>query len=517
MGQPVAVRDLDALTSWHADWRGLRTLVLGAGVTGFAAADTLAELGADVLAVTSSVSAAYAELFAVIDATLVVHTDDALPAEVEAFDPELLIVSPGYHPDHSILAWAAARGIPVWGDIELAWRLRDKTGEPADWIAVTGTNGKTTTVQLATHLLLADGRRAMAVGNIGIPVLDAIRLPDGLDVLVVELSSFQLHWMPRTGPGALAPVASVCLNVADDHLDWHGSRAAYAEAKATVYANTRIACVYNKADDATRRMVEDADVQEGCRAIGFDLGTPGPSDLGLVDGIVVDRAFLAERHSSALELTTHGELAQAGLATPHMVANVLAACALVRALDVPPQTVRAALATFGVDHHRTEPVARSGGVLWVDDSKATNPHAADAALHSFEHVVWLVGGLLKGVDLAPLVALHASRLRAAVILGANPELVLETFERHAPDVPVFVVVPTEDEGVMPQAVRLAAAVAQSGDVVLLAPAAASMDQFTDYADRGTRFAEAVIEHTGGAVDDHDSAPRTPGAESPTGA
>ncbi len=517
MGQPVAVRDLDVLTSWHADWRGLRTLVLGAGITGFAAADTLAELGAEVVVAAASVSDEHAKLFAVIAATLVVHPDDAVPGEVEAFDPELVVVSPGYRPDHPTLAWATERGIPVWGDIELAWRLRDKAGAPADWITVTGTNGKTTTVQLATHLLLEDGRRAMAAGNIGVPVLDAIRLPDPLDVLVVELSSFQLHWMPRTGPGALAPAASVCLNVADDHLDWHGSRAAYAEAKATVYANTRIACVYNKADEATRRMVEDAEVQEGCRAIGFDLGTPGPSDFGLVDGIVVDRAFLAERHSSALELTTHGELAAAGLATPHMVANVLAACALVRALDVSPSTVRTGLASFRVDHHRTEPVASSQGVLWVDDSKATNPHAADAALRSFEHVVWLVGGLLKGVDLAPLVTAHAGRLRAAVIIGANPEPVVETFGRHAPDVPVFVVVPTQDEAVMPQAVRLAAAVAQPGDVVLLAPAAASMDQFTDYADRGERFAGAVIEHTGGAVDDHDATPPAAGpAGPPTG-
>lgn len=516
-------RNLDALTSWHADWRGLRVVVLGAGVTGFSAADTLAELGAEVLVVASSATPERTELIAVIGARLCLQVDDTtLPPEVAAFAPELVIVSPGYRPDHVVLAWAGERAIPVWGDIELAWRLRDKTGEPADWVTVTGTNGKTTTVQLATHILAADGRRVASVGNIGIPVLDAIRRPDGFDVLVVELSSFQLHWVPRTGPGALAPAASLCLNLADDHLDWHGSRTAYADAKATVYANTRIACVYNKADEATRRMVEDAEVQEGCRAIGFGLDTPGPSDFGMVDDIVVDRAFLQDRHRSALELTTHGELATAGLATPHLVANVLAASALVRALGVPVETVRSALTTFRVDHHRTEPVAMADGVLWVDDSKATNPHAADAALRAFEHVVWVVGGLLKGVDLGPLVALHSTRLRAAVVIGANPEPVVEAFGRHAPDVPVFVVVPTEDEGVMPQAVRLAAAVAQHGDVVLLAPAAASMDQFTDYADRGERFAEAVVGHTGGAADDHHTPPGAPSAgpastaPSPTG-
>ena len=184
-----------------------------------------------------------------------------------------------------------------------------------------------------------------------------------------------------------------------------------------------------------------------------------------------------------------------------------------RALGVPVETVRRALASFRVDRHRTEPVALADGVLWVDDSKATNPHAADASLRAFERVVWIVGGLLKGVDLAPLVALHVEPAAGRRRHRRRP---LNPWSKHSsdtrPHVPVFEVDPTEDEEVMPQAVRLAAAVAQSGDVVLLAPAAASMDQFTDYADRGERFAEAVHEHTEGAVDDHDA---RPGAE-PTG-
>ncbi len=372
-------RDLDALDSWHADWRGLRVAVLGAGLTGFSAADTLVELGAEVLVVAAAVTPERAQLLTVIGARFCLQADDAmLPPDIVAFAPELAIVSPGYRPDHVVLAWAAERGIPIWGDIELAWRLRDKTAQPADWITITGTNGKTTTAQLASHMLAADGRRVASAGNIGIPVLDAIRRPEGFDVLVVELSSFQLHWVPRTGPGALAPAASVCLNVADDHLDWHGSRTAYADAKATVYANTRIACVYNRDDEATRRMVEDAHVQEGCRAIGFGLDVPGPSEFGMVEDIVVDRAFLSDRQHSALELTTLDELAAAGLGTAHLVADVLAASALVRALGVPVETVRRALASFRVDRHRTEPVALADGVLWVDDSKATNPHAADA-------------------------------------------------------------------------------------------------------------------------------------------
>ncbi len=515
MGQPVGVRDLDLLDSWHADWSGLRVAVLGIGVTGFSVADTLAELGARVLVVASSGEGQRAELLSVIGAELTVESDaDRVPDRLVAFDPELVIVSPGFRPDHALLQWARTQGVTVWGDIELAWRVRDKVSPPAEWLLVTGTNGKTTTTQLAAHLLAASGRRTAAVGNIGIPVLDAVRHPDGFDVLVVELSSFQLHWMPRTGPGAVHPLATVCLNVADDHLDWHGSREAYAAAKGTVYANTRVACIYNLADEVTMHLVEDADVEEGCRAIGFGLGSPGPSDLGIVDGILVDRAFHDDRHRAAVELTTISELKPRGLASPHMAANVLAAAALVRAVGLTPEQVHDGLDTFAVDHHRTEIVATGGGITWVDDSKATNPHAAAASLSSFPSVIWIVGGLLKGVDLSPLVAAHAGRLRAAVVIGADRSAVLAAFARHAPDVPVSEVEAADTGEVMPHAVRLAAASAHPGDVVLLAPAAASMDQFTDYADRGRRFAAAVGDYlTGGGDDDHP----TPGTGASAGA
>jgi UDP-N-acetylmuramoylalanine--D-glutamate ligase len=512
MGHPLAVRDLDSLTSWSADWRGLRVVVLGLGVTGFAAADTLLELGAEVLVVAETAGDLRRQMLDVIGGRFVEHDgSDEIPPELAAFDAELVIVSPGFGLDHPLVAWASAGGIPIWGDIELAWRLRDKIGRPAEWIAVTGTNGKTTTVQLATHLLVAGGLRAVPAGNIGVPVLDAIRDPDGFDVIVVELSSFQLHWMPRTGPGAISPLASVCLNVADDHLDWHGSREAYERAKATVYANTKLACIYNRADLATMRMVEDAEVQEGCRAVGFGLDTPGPSDLGMVDGIIIDRAFHEDRQHSALELTTRGELAAVGLASPHMLANVLAASALARCIGVSAEVMSGALATFHIDHHRTEVIASGGGVVWVDDSKATNSHAADASLRSYGSVVWIVGGLLKGVDLSVLVESHASRLRAVVVIGLNRKPVVEALARHAPHVPVFEVVATETGEVMPEAVRAAADVAVSGDTVLMAPAAASMDQFIDYADRGTRFASAVNEYLEGGTDDQSSTRPSAGA------
>ncbi|KZE95491.1 UDP-N-acetylmuramoylalanine--D-glutamate ligase [Agromyces sp. NDB4Y10] len=491
---------LDGLTSWHADWRGLRVAVLGLGVTGFAVADTLAELGADVTVFARDRDDDRARILDVIGVRLVVHPLDEVPADLAETPPELVVVSPGFRPDHPVLRWAADAGVPVWGDIELAWRVRDKV-KAAEWMLITGTNGKTTTVQLAATLIAAHDVRVAPCGNIGVPVLDAVRDPLGYDVLVVELSSFQLHAMPTSGPGAVHPFSSVCLNLADDHLDWHGSMEAYRDAKAKVYQNAKVACVYNRADEATMHMVEDAEVEEGARAIGFGLDTPGPSDFGVVDGILCDRAFLEERRTAALEITTLDELEPRGLAVPHIVANILAASALARSYGVPVGVIHDALASFRLDAHRIETVAIAGGIRWIDDSKATNPHAAEASLRAFGRVVWIVGGLLKGVDADALVARHAARLRAAIVIGRDRAALVEAFRRHAPDVPLFEVATTDTESVMPDAVALAASVAEDGDTVLLAPAAASMDQFTDYADRGRRFHDAVRERLGGTAND----------------
>jgi UDP-N-acetylmuramoylalanine--D-glutamate ligase len=496
---------VSTLTSWHADWAGLRVAVLGLGVSGFSVADTLVELGADVFVLAASARTEQLRLLEVIGGRFAESDLASVPAELSDFDPELIVVSPGFHPDAPVLVWAASRGTPIWGDIELAWRVRDKVLPVAEWVLVTGTNGKTTTAQLVTHLLEADGRRAAAVGNIGIPVLDAVRYPAGFDVLVVELSSFQLHWLGQTPEGTLSPWASVCLNLADDHLDWHGSFEAYRAAKAKVYTNTKFAAIYNKADDATMRMVEDAEVIEGARAIGFGLGAPGPSDVGVVDGILCDRAFLDDRATTALELTTREELAEVGLGAPHSVANVLAASAIVRSLDVAPAVVREGLRSFRLDAHRTEVVGARDGISWIDDSKATNPHAASASLRAHDSVVWIVGGLLKGVDVDELVQLHAQRLSAVVIIGADRSALRSAFERHAPAVALFEVDETETRDVMPSAVRFAAEAAKAGDVVLLAPAAASMDQFTDYKDRGEQFARAVRQALEGTTDDDDTA------------
>ncbi|GAA0961575.1 UDP-N-acetylmuramoyl-L-alanine--D-glutamate ligase [Frigoribacterium faeni] len=502
---PRLAERLDGLDSWRADWSDLRVAVLGLGVTGFSVADTLTELGARVVVLAPEVDDDRAELLQLIGAELVLDPDMAGPPEaLLAFAPEVIVISPGFAPHHPLAVWAASSGAAVWGDIELAWRVRDKTQPVADWLLVTGTNGKTTTTQLATTMALADGRRAAACGNIGVPVLDAVRDPEGNDLLVVELSSHQLHYLPVEGPGALRPLASVCLNLEDDHLEWHGGLDAYRAAKAKVYSNTVVACLYNKEDDATLRMVEQADVSEGCRAVGFGPSAPGPSDFGVVagddGGVLVDRAFLTERRTSALELTTTSALETVGLGADHLVSDVLAAAALVRAAGVEPSSVRDGVAGFRVDHHRMEVVAASADVTWVDDSKATNPHAARASLASFPSVVWIVGGVFKGVDVEPLIRESSGRLRAAVLIGVDRSALREAFGRHAPDLPLFEVDDTDTEDVMSAAVRLAADASHPGDCVLLAPAAASFDQFTDYTARGRAFATAVHEHLGGEAD-----------------
>jgi len=487
---------LDSLTSWHADWSGLRVAVLGLSMTGFSAADTLTELRAEVLVLSEGASEEYSRLVPVIGARLELGPLDEVPDSLRDFAPEVIIASPGFAPAHPVIRWALQEGIPLWGDVELAWRVRDKVlradGTPAEWVLITGTNGKTTTTQLTATLLVAGGLRAAPCGNIGVPVLDAVRDPAGFDVLVVELSSHQLWYLGRSdAAGQLVPHASVCLNLADDHLVWHGSAEAYRDAKAVVYRNTKVACVYNKSDAATQHMVEEADVVEGARAIGFDLGTPGPSDLGVVDGILVDRAFHADRRSSALELTTVAELHEAGLDAPHIVQNILAASALARSLGVEPVAIHDALQAFRLDAHRIQVIAEHRGIRWIDDSKATNPHAAASSLRAHPGAIWIVGGDLKGVDLSDLVADAGGTAGAAIVIGVDREPVLAAFRRHASHVPVFEAVPGDTGDVMDRVVELATGIAGDEGTVLLAPAAASFDQFTSYADRGERFAQAV--------------------------
>lgn len=483
---------LDSLNSWHSDWKNLRVAVFGLGVSGFSVADTLVELGAEVLVLAAKAEPEYLDLLNVIGAKSVIgEAAKDFESQLDQFKPELVITSPGFRPDSSEILWATEKALPIWTDIDLAWRLRDKVGKPADWICVTGTNGKTTSVQLTTHILREAGLRAEACGNIGTPILDCVRNEDGFDVLVVELSSFQLHYL-----GSISPFAAAVLNIDLDHIDWHGSFDAYKVAKGKIFENVEAACVFNVADEATMKLVEDADVQEGARAIGFTVGFPSASNVGYTDGMLVDNAYSPGRANKEIEcLAEFSDIENIGVVTKHLLQNIAAASALARAYGVPASAVASGVSTFKLDAHRIELVLESDQISWIDDSKATNPHAAAASLSSFDSVVWIVGGLLKGVDIAPLVKASVSKLKAAVVIGVDREPVLAALSAEAPGVPVIEI--GEGLDVMDRAVAAAGTMAAGGDTVLLAPSSASMDQFKDYADRGQQFAEAVIAQFGG--------------------
>ncbi|GHH94765.1 UDP-N-acetylmuramoyl-L-alanine--D-glutamate ligase [Streptomyces capillispiralis] len=462
------------------DWQGKHVTVAGLGVSGVPAAKVLHGLGAKVTVVNDGDDARAREQAAELEAlgvTVRLGDGATLPEGTE-----LIVTAPGWKPDKPLFAAADEAGVPVWGDVELAWRLRKPGAAP--WLAVTGTNGKTTTVQMLASILKAAGLRTAAVGNIGVSLLDAVLGGEEYDVLAVELSSYQLHWAP-----SLRAHSAAVLNLAPDHLDWHGSMEAYAADKGRIYEGNQVACVYNVADGATEDLVRAADVEEGCRAVGFTLGTPGPSQLGVVEGILVDRAFVENRQRNAQELA---EVSDVRPPAPHNIANALAAAALARAYGVPAGAVRDGLRAFTPDAHRIAHVADVDGVAYIDDSKATNTHATEASLAAYESIVWIAGGLAKGATFDELVAGAAKRLRGAVLIGRDRALIREALARHAPEVPV-VDLDRTDTGAMLEAVREARRLARPGDTVLLAPACASMDMFTNYNQRGDAFAQAVRE------------------------
>lgn len=472
--------------SWHADWSKLSAVVLGLGKSGFSVVDTLVELGVETTAIASSAAAEILDLVDVIGAQVIIGDEPGLLDQLSR-QPDFAVVSPGFPPSHPLVLALGKRGVEIFSDIDLAWRLRDKTERVADWLVVSGTNGKTTTTELVAHMLRTANYRAVACGNIGTPVLDVIRDPEGYDFLVLELSSFQLHYT-----GEIAPSVSAFLNFADDHLDWHGGRANYLAAKSKVYSGSRLALVFNEQDGITFEAAKSASVLEGARGVSFSLGIPGRSMVGYVEEFLVDRAFLEERADSALEIAELEDLERIGPVTDQLRQNVAAATAMVRALDVAPALIRAAIRSFKLAAHRAQLVAEVAGVRYIDDSKATNAHAAAASIGSFASVVWIVGGLLKGVDISPLLAKHGSRLRAAIIIGADTSELERLFSEKLPQLPIAVLT----GGSMSQVVAAALDFAQPGDTVLLAPAAASMDQYRDYADRGLAFQGEVKRRLG---------------------
>lgn len=451
-------------------YRGRPVLVAGTGVSGLACARALAGAGAQVTVINPTESEGLATLAAEGFETVVAEVPPtALLRRVTE-----VVVSPFFGPSHPLSRTALSAGLEVYSEPELAWRLRP--GQAAPWLALTGTNGKTTTVTMLAAILTAAGHRAAAVGNIGTPLIDAV-LSGGYEVLAVELSSFQLHWS-----SSLAPRAGGYLNLADDHLSWHGSRDAYALAKTAVWRGAAAGgtAVGNADDAGVAALLSTVDGQR----VGFTLAEPEPGQLGVVDDTLVDRAF-----ADGEQLCPAATVRPAG---PHNVANALAAAALARAYGVPAKAVADGLAGYQPQPHRNAPVATVHGVAYVDDSKATNPHAALASLTAYPRLVWVAGGQLKGVDPEPLVASVADRLAGVVLLGTDRGEIAAALARHAPSIPVIEVDRTDD-GAMADVVAHAARLARPGDTVLLAPAAASYDMFTGYAQRGDRFAAAVRE------------------------
>lgn len=476
---------------WMADadrlspWGEAHVVVAGLGTSGYAAADGLLDLGAHVLVLDDADTEANRDKGTILD---VLGAEVRLGPGSTATLPErcdLVVTSPGWRPTVPLLAQAAQRGIPVWGEVELAWRMMHPD-RVVPWLAVTGTNGKTTTVNMLESILRAAGLTTSAVGNVGRPIVEAILDEVDYDVLAVELSSFQLHWMHT-----VALHSAAVLNVHPDHLEWYAHEtdpmAAYVADKAKIYQRVTHSCVYNVAEPVTEKMVEDAEVTEGARAIGFTLGIPSVSMFGVVDDLLVDRAFVEQRRDSALPVAS---LTDVHPFAPHNVENALAAAALARSFGVPPQAVGRGLRDLVLGDHRIQTVAERAGVRYVDDSKATNPHAAASSMRAFDSIVWIAGGQAKGTTFDDLVTTYRHKLRGVVLLGVDREVIRGALARHAPDVPV-VVLDRTDTGAMDEAVRAAAAMAVPGDTVLMAPGCASLDMFANYGARGAAFAAAV--------------------------
>jgi len=450
---------------------GSRVLILGAGVTGVAVAKSLSVKGAAIDFADDQVSEI--EGFKVLK-----------PEQVTATEYEFIVVSPGWKESHPLIVKAIAAGIRLVNEIDLAWSFRSELVPGQRWIALTGTNGKTTTVEMAAAMLRQAGISAIACGNVGTTVIESVESNEKYEVLVLELSSFQLHWIREA-----SFVAAAILNIAQDHVDWHGSFAEYARVKGSILDRSSTG-IFNAGDP---EVVNQAAHWQG-RKVFFSLDTPAPGEIGIVEELLVDRAFVSDPQEAAML----AELVDVKPTVPHNVANALAAAGLVRALGVSPEAIRTALQNFLPGRHRIEEVAVHNGVTWVNDSKATNPHAAAASLLSSLSSIWVAGGLAKGAEMSELISRCKSRIKAAILIGTDRELIAEELRRQAPDIEIVYIDAPEsyqkggtDNSLMEAVVKAAAERATSGDTVLMAPACASMDQFISYSDRGDRFAAAV--------------------------
>jgi UDP-N-acetylmuramoylalanine--D-glutamate ligase len=434
-----------------------RAVVVGAGVAGAAAARALAEEGASVRVTErrpeSDVRTVAAELRTVgVEVSAGGHDPSHLDGAT------LLVTAPGVPEDAPVLGWARDRGIAVWGEMELGARLCR-----TPYLAVTGTNGKTTTTGMITTCLRATGMDAVACGNIGHPFVSAAR--ENHDALVVECSSFQLRIQE-----SFHPSVSVLLNLAPDHLDWHGSYEAYVEAKARIFARQTAGDTHvGNRDDPAARVVSEA---APCTIVWFGLGLPRIGEVGYDDGVLV--ALL------------DGDVRLGPVAAERAGYREDAAAAAAAALSfgASAESVVAGLGGFETQPHRGDVVATVRGVRFVDNSKATNVHAALAALAALApgpSCVLIAGGRAKGVDLSPL-RFGAARVSGVVAIGEASADIERVFEGATP---------VRRAESIEQAVGVAFGMAPSPGTVLLAPACASWDQFRDYRERGDRFAAAA--------------------------
>jgi UDP-N-acetylmuramoylalanine--D-glutamate ligase len=448
-----------------------RILILGAGVTGSALAQSLTRRGAVV---------------AIADDKKIEGSafETILSDEVDVNDWESAVISPGWKPSHPLIQKFVTAGIPITNEVDLAWQIKQEEAPHQRWFALTGTNGKTTTVEMTAAAMRAGGLHATACGNVGDTVIDAVESKDKFDVLVLELSSFQIHWMQ-----AAQFTASAILNIADDHTDWHGSFEEYARTKISLLDSSSTGIL--NADDG--EVVKRCAQWKG-RKVFFSLDTPGPGEIGVVEELLVDRAFVLDPQEAAMIC----ELTEIKPTVPHNVSNALAAAGLARAAGVDHEHIRSALASFTPGRHRIEHVLAHAGITWIDDSKATNPHAAGASIMSALSVVWIAGGLAKGARMDELVERCSKRIKAVILIGEDQEIIAKVLREKAPHIPVVQIRTPSDyhigsaqNSLMEDVVEAARGFAVEGDTVLLAPACASMDQFLNYADRGDRFAQAV--------------------------
>ena len=452
--------------SFTASLRDARVIVFGAGTTGKPSADFLRDSGAEVLLVDEGISEPG-----------IISSLDGVDLTKYLF----AVVSPGWRTDHPLLVMARTKGVELLSEIDLAWRVKVERNPDQRWIALTGTNGKTTTVQMVEAILVAAGVNAMACGNVGTTAIEAVLRSD-LEMLVLELSSFQLEWSKEARFESVA-----ILNIAEDHIDWHGSFEAYSQAKFKIAERAR-RIILNKVDPV---------IVEGSRNLPipvtfFSLDVPSNHEIGLVENLIVDREFVAKDAEALFEISDISP------AVPHNVLNAMAAAGLARSVGIAAEPIASALKDFKIDHHRLEVIANHEGITWIDDSKATNPHAALAALQSQLKSIWVAGGLAKGASMDALIATAKDRIKAAILIGKDAPLIESALKRFAPAVPIVMTDP-ELRGieVMRSAVQAAKNHATNGDVVLLAPACASMDQFRNYAERGDCFAQAVMELSDG--------------------